>query len=936
MRLNPIAHAILSLGLLSASANAAANTPTESAGATTASKFTLPFFTKAEEDPALSEIKTKLEALPNDLESRQSQLMQQFRLDVAAHPALANDLLKIYLSKDASLAPAYMRAVLDTPSAGSSAFPDEQWEEVKTLLSVTDPEIYLENVQKLIKKYPDLAVGILQTANQQQIVSETALITATEGNFVDALSGMPKWAFLGAIAVAAAAGGGGGGGGSSTATCGGGSCTELYDPADFVTSEYSAQEGLALVNAKNLYAYGGTGSGIKVAVLDTGIHATHSDLDDQIESGGFDYQTNSSSVTTDGDGHGTHVSGIIAAEKNSSGMHGIAYDAKIVPFKVFNDSGTWLLTSDLLRKDAFYKARQSGAMIVNNSWGNSTSITTAGLKSTLDSSYPNWLAELQTDVDSGMVIVFSSGNDYSTQITMYGGLPYLYPDLESGWLAVMSVDPDGDETLYTNRCGVAANWCLAAPGGGDTQSTQGIYSTYNDGGYKRLSGTSMAAPMVSGALAALKSRFPNLSYQQVRDRLLVTADSSGQYADSTIFGHGLMDLNAAASPVGVTMFTLTGRDTGLAYTTTGSNLDLPASLYNAFASQLASTDIMIVDSYQRAPFYTKATNFISSNRLEFDTNLSGLFQANREISESGLTLFKENGQVTSFAGNLTATDNMLGIRWFVGEDKQSNLHQSLGLNPYLISGNGTIAGMSLQWGESDLSSFRMGAWSNSLQDTETTTTSRYFVPANLQGSLTISALEQGMGFRKSFALGDGFSISTGAGLGRPADLANSLSSAGAFSASADSAFYLSGSIGFNHDLFSTELSAQRIRLNTKDQPSLLETPERIDLNDFNLSFKRSVASGKGSIGLTAGMTMLSDDSKMTLRIPVSVNETGSVGFLNLTESMSTLYDHTRLSFNGAYQINRDLEFAGVATSYGADASQVTDNYFVGGAFNLRF
>ena len=446
----------------------------------------------------------------------------------------------------------------------------------------------------------------------------------------------------------------------------------------------------------------------------------------------------------------------------------------------------------------------------------------------------------------------------------------------------------------------------------------------------------MAAPMVSGALAALKSRFPNLSYQQVRDRLLVTADSSGQYANSAIFGHGLMDLNAAASPVGVTMFTLTGRDTGLAYTTSGSNLNLPASVYNAFAPQLASTNVMIVDSYQRAPFYTQATNFVSSNHFEFDANLTSLFDTNREITESGLTLFKDNGKVTSLAGNLAASKDMLGIRWFVGDDTQSNLHSALGLNPYLISGEGTVAGLSLQWGENDLSSFRLGTWTNSLQDSETSPVSRYFVPAYLQGSLTVSALDQGAGLRKNFALGDGFFASAGAGFGQPADLANSLYSAGAFSTAADSAFYFSGSLGFSHDLFQTEISAQRIRLNTNDQPSLLETPDQIDLNDFNFSASRTIANGKGSLGLSAGMTMLSGESKMTLRLPVSVNEAGTVGFLNLTESMSTLYDHARLSLNGSYKINRDLEFAGVATSFGPDVDQLTDNYFVGGAFNMRF
>ena len=165
-----------------------------------------------------------------------------------------------------------------------------------------------------------------------------------------------------------------------------------------------------------------------------------------------------------------------------------------------------------------------------------------------------------------------AGNSALPEVNFHAGLPHLVPELERGWLAVVAVGQDGDLAFYSQECGVAAAWCIAAPGG-DRRNGTGIYSTV-PGGYGRYQGTSMAAPHVSGALAALKSMFPNLGFQDVRDRILFTANGTGTYADPSIYGQGLLDLDAASRPVGGTLFALGGHAGGPVVTTQDARLSL--------------------------------------------------------------------------------------------------------------------------------------------------------------------------------------------------------------------------------------------------------------------------------------------------------------------------------------------------------------------------
>ena len=146
------------------------------------------------------------------------------------------------------------------------------------------------------------------------------------------------------LLILSACGGGGGGAGSSPRSVA--ACTD--SGTAFQTTEYLAMGGgttgraLSMICASNAYARGYTGSGIKIGVMDSGIRTTHQEFSDVGKlniATGSDY-VNSDNDPTDDNGHGSHVAGIIAADKDGTGMHGVAYDAKIYAFKVLNAAGS--------------------------------------------------------------------------------------------------------------------------------------------------------------------------------------------------------------------------------------------------------------------------------------------------------------------------------------------------------------------------------------------------------------------------------------------------------------------------------------------------------------------------------------------------------------------------------------------------------------------
>lgn len=314
------------------------------------------------------------------------------------------------------------------------------------------------------------------------------------------------------------------------------------DPTRFETPEYRAQKGLAVIHASTLYARGGTGQGVAVALIDSGLNSSLPAFQGRVRDPGFDYVENKVG-TFDRIGHGTQMAGILAANKDDHGMHGVAFNAQLIPFRFGDDNEPFFFDSEIAQ--SWQAGFDKGARILNNSWANAIPATEIN-EARYNQVMPESLVTARKLVQDGAVFVFPTGNELRREPLAEPGLPLALPELEKGWIAVVALKSDGSAiNAKSNYCGVAAAWCIAVPGG-DSGAGQGLLTTGKDGDYVQTAGTSPAAALVSGALAALHSRYPELTAQQVRERLLATANRTGIYANIEAYGRGLMDLEAAS------------------------------------------------------------------------------------------------------------------------------------------------------------------------------------------------------------------------------------------------------------------------------------------------------------------------------------------------------------------------------------------------------
>ena len=150
----------------------------------------------------------------------------------------------------------------------------------------------------------------------------------------------------------------------------------------------------------------------------------------------------------------------------------------------------------------------------------------------------------------------ASGRLDASSPDLLAGMMARIEELRGHSIAAVATGEDGEIASFSARCGIAADWCIAAPGHRVRAAYFGTYENRLIRGFARLSGTSFAAPMVSGGLALMTQMFRDqLPSEDLVTRLFHTADRSGRYADRAVYGHGLMDLGAALSPIGAPVVT---------------------------------------------------------------------------------------------------------------------------------------------------------------------------------------------------------------------------------------------------------------------------------------------------------------------------------------------------------------------------------------------
>ncbi len=268
------------------------------------------------------------------------------------------------------------------------------------------------------------------------------------------------------------------------------------------------------------------GTGVKVCIIDTGIDYTHPDLDANYK-GGYDF-VDDDSDPKDGNGHGTHCAGIVGAEDNGDGVIGVAPHVSLYSVRALNSWGQGQ-DSDIIAGIDW--AIDNGMDVISMSLGGGDFSDT--FNDAVNRAY-----------NAGIVVVAASGNDGKGTIS--------YPAAYDNAIAVGAIDSDHNLADFSNY---GPEQEVVAPGV-DIYSTMPTYSVtltwlygYSQN-YDKMSGTSMACPMVAGVVALILAANPSLTPAEVRDILHTTSVDYGAAGWDDHYGYGEVNAKAAVDEAG--------------------------------------------------------------------------------------------------------------------------------------------------------------------------------------------------------------------------------------------------------------------------------------------------------------------------------------------------------------------------------------------------
>ena len=398
------------------------------------------------------------------------------------------------------------------------------------------------------------------------------------------------------------------------------------NPTNFETTE--AENGAVLVTyANHAYARGWTGKGSTALIMDTGIDQDHPEFTGKVK---YLWDAGYTTPYEDENGHGSHVAGIVSANKDGVGIHGIAYNTNLAIAKIGEANGISLSGA----KQALNWAKQYDDIVVANLSANTN--------------YSASYKDAMTDQGNG---VFTNSH------AIYGGSNYYNLENPTTWkdvipdelvLVVSAGNTDlgyvqnpatfasavgSNNNLELNgRMLIAGNWNTStqtidgAKSGhvckdyttqcNDTYKTSDFYilapgtnvnSVNNGGGYVRMSGTSQAAPVITGGVAIVHQLWPYMKGSNIAQLLLQTANKDLSNYSITTHGQGLLDLDKATQPVGGLGISLTGR---IGETTSISGGLSISGIDDSVIASLSS--ISAIDDFDR-DFKVDLTSLINQN-----------------------------------------------------------------------------------------------------------------------------------------------------------------------------------------------------------------------------------------------------------------------------------------------------------------------------------
>ena len=340
------------------------------------------------------------------------------------------------------------------------------------------------------------------------------------------------------------------------------------------------------------------GLGITVGLLDTGIDLEHPTFVEGAVAGDVTEQFLYGATDETGrerHSHGTAVASIIAGRENPDNRYqftGIVPYARLRAFAIPLDNPpppnfaisakplSELAKYDESEADLYRQVLSHNLDVLNLSFGYIGPIENYQDEQTLRDTMGKSIEVLaQSGREDKTILVWAAGNSHgqlcrpgtgscvgngetdhlnrpagridASSPDLFAGLMIRIEELQGHSVTAVATGEDGEIAPFSNRCGIAADWCIAAPGHGVRVAYFGPHQGGVIRGFTRRSGTSYSAPMVTGGLALMKQFFRDqLASEELVTRLFETADKSGRFADRSIYGQGMMDLDAALSPYG--------------------------------------------------------------------------------------------------------------------------------------------------------------------------------------------------------------------------------------------------------------------------------------------------------------------------------------------------------------------------------------------------
>lgn len=356
--------------------------------------------------------------------------------------------------------------------------------------------------------------------------------------------------------------------------------TPTPPPSSYDTSEYRNTAGAVSMNALVAYQAGSTGRGVKIGIVDSGINSQNSAFTGRIDAASADVA--GSRGIGDEDGHGTAVAFTAAGGRNGVGAEGVAFDATLLVMRA-DSPGTCATTGDDSESGCqFYDsaiakgittATQNGARVINLSLGG-------------DAPSQEVLDAIATAAKAGVVVVIAAGNDSTDNPDPFADTAAHAASSRNMVIIAGSINAADGLSSFSDKAGDGANYYLVAVGESVVAPCPAAENACS------WSGTSLAAPQISGAVALLAQAFPNLTGAQIISILFSSARDLGTMGVDPLYGHGALDLARAFQPQGGMSIA-----SGTGQVSLASNAMLSAPMGDAAQGPLGA---VVLDGFERA------------------------------------------------------------------------------------------------------------------------------------------------------------------------------------------------------------------------------------------------------------------------------------------------------------------------------------------------